>query len=468
MTTGVAFLIGLFLARLLNPADFGLIGMTTIVIALANTFIDSGFTQALIRKKDSSQTDYSTVFYFNLGVSIFFYVLIFFVAESIGLFFNEPKLEPIIKILGLGIIISSFSIIPRTLLTKKIDFKAQTRIGLISSIVAGIVGITMAFKGFGVWSLVAQTLGNYTISTILLWIIHKWRPSFEFSKNSFNNLFAFGSKLLLSNLLNTFFQQIYTIVIAKYFSAADLGYYNRANNTKDLPSKTITNVVQQVSYPLLASIHDDKEKLKAVYQKLIISTMLLVFILMLNLAAVAEPLVITLIGSKWLPSVVFLQLLCFSAMFYPLQAINLNMLNVQGRSDLFLKLEVIKKILIIPVVFIGIFWGIKIMIIGIIITSIISFFLNSYYSGKQIGYSSMDQLKDVLPSFVLAASTALIVYITGQFLKTPVVLTLLIQIFVGAILVLFIAELFKLKSYIFLKEIIKERINHFSHGKNKK
>ena len=331
---GISFIVGIILARILSPREFGLIGMITIFIAVSQSFIDSGFSSALIRKKDCSQTDYSTIFYFNLMVGIIFYVILFISAGAISSFFKEPQLYMILKVLGLGLILNAFGIIQRTILTKEINFKLQTKISLVASIGSGAVAISMALSNYGVWSLVVLTLGKVGLNSLFLWIWAKWKPLFVFSKKSFIELFSFGSKLLLSGLIDTIYRNVYYLIIGKFFSAAELGYYTRADQFQTLPSSNLNGVISRVSYPILSSIQDEPERLKSNYKKLIRSTMFLTFFLMLGLAAVAKPMVLTLIGEKWLPSVIYLQMLCFVGMQYPLHSLNLNILQVKGRSDL--------------------------------------------------------------------------------------------------------------------------------------
>jgi teichuronic acid exporter len=459
---GILFVVGIILARLLTPREFGLIGMTTIFIAISQSFVDSGFSQALIRKKDCTQTDYSTVFYFNLFMAIFLYAILYFSSGAISRFFDEPQLKLIIQVLGFGLIINAFTIIQRTRLTKRIDFKLQTKISIIAVIGSGAIGIFMAYQGYGVWSLVTKTLIGFALTSLFLWLWNGWFPSLIFSKKSFHEMFSFGSRLLVSGLIDTGYRNVYLLIIGKYFSASELGFYTRADQFKNLPSQNITSIIQRVSYPVLSSIQDDIPRLKVAYQKIIKSTMLITFIAMFSMAAIAEPMVITLIGEQWLPSVVFLQLLCFVGMFYPLHAINLNMLKVQGRSDLFLRLEIIKKLMAIPVIIVGITLGIKYMILGMILNSIIAYFLNSYYSGKFIGYSSREQLKDILPSFLLAAGIGIILFAIGYFMQTSMPLKLLIQIGAGVILTLGLVEALKMKDYVYLKQIIIEK---FLRGK---
>lgn len=457
----ITFIVGIILARLLSPKEFGLIGIITIFIAIFQSFIDSGFGNALIRKKDATNIDFSTVFYFNLIAGILFFIILFFAALPISRFFNEPKLEDIIRVLGILLIIDSLTIIQRTILTKRIDFKLQTRISIIASSGSGIIAIIMAFSGFGVWSLVAQRLSQQAINSLLLWLWNKWRPLFIFSRKSFMELFSFGSKLLISGLINTIYEQVYKLIIGKFYSAQDLGYYTRAEEFNKLPSQTLNGVIGRVSFPVLSSIQDDKERLKKNYKILIRCTMLITFSLMLGMAAVAEPMIITLIGEKWHSSIIYLQLMCFVGMMYPLHALNLNILQVKGRSDLFLKLEIIKKLLAIPVIVIGIFLGIKIMIIGMIFNSFVAYFLNSVWSGRLIGYSSKEQLIDLLPSFIEALIMAIIVFFVGLIIPSSYEIKFIIQLLIGMTFIFTFGELTKFKDYLFLKEIFIEKVKEW-------
>lgn len=464
-TLGITFIIGIILARLLTPREFGLIGMITIFIAVSESFIDSGFSSALIRKKDCTQTDYSTVFFFNLITGIVFFIILFFSAPTISIFFKEPELKSIIQVLGLILIIDSLTLIQRTILTKRIDFKLQTRISVIASLSSGIIAITLAYNGLGVWSLVIQRLSRQTFNSIFLWLWNRWKPILVFSKQSFNELFSFGSKLMISSIIDTIFNNVYYLVIGKYFSAQDLGYYTQADKFKNLPSQNINGVVQRVSYPVLSSIKEDIPHLKNSYKKLIRSTMFISFVLMLGMAAVAEPMVLILIGEKWQPSVIYLQMLCFIGMLYPLHALNLNMLQVQGRSDLFLKLEIIKRILTVPTIAAGIFFGIKAMIAGIFVLNLIAYYLNSYWSGQMIGYSIKEQVKDILPSFGLAFMMAISIYLLGLILPVVPLWKLLIQTTVGAVFILGFCEITRFQDYIFMKELVWEKMSKLKKEK---
>ena len=461
---GLSFIFGLILARLLSPREFGLIGMITIFIAIAGAFVNSGFGAALIRKQDCTQADYSTVFYFNLIIGLLFYLLLFFTAEEISKFFNEPLLKPMVRVLSLGIIINALTLIQSIRLTKRIDFKLQTKVSIIAIVLSGSVGIVMAFTGYGVWSLIVKIILGYLLTFLLLWYWNKWKPSLIFSVASFKELFSFGSKLLASGLIDTIYTNIYYLVIGKYYTAVELGYYTRAEQFQSLPSSNIQGVIGRVSYPVLTTIQDDIPRLREVYKKMIRSTMFITFVLMLGMAAVARPMVLSLIGEKWEPSVIYLQMLCFVGMFFPLHALNLGMLTVKGRSDLFLRLEIIKKALAVPVIIIGVICGIKAMILGMLLLTLIAYYLNSYWSGRLIGYSFLEQIKDILPSFLLAVVMSSIVFAEGLLIQLPPLPLLIIQLITGALLTFGLCEVFHLKDYSYIKSIVNENFLKGNHS----
>jgi len=455
---GIQFVIGIILARLLTPREFGLIGMITIFVAVSQTFINSGFSSALIRKKECTQADYSTVFYYNMAMGLILYLILYFSAGAISSFFQEPELKWLVRALGINLIIGSVTLIQDTTIRKRIDFKLLTKIAVISSLISGIIGTVLAFAGFGVWSLVARSLATSFFSSLLVWLWNRWKPILVFSVKSFKELFGFGSKLLASSLIDTVYNNIYYLVIGKYFTAQELGYYTRASGFRDLPSKSLNTIMSRVTYPVLAQMQDNKKLLKAGYKKMIRNIMFISFVLMAGLAAVAEPLVITLIGEKWRQSIVYLQLLCFPGVMYPLHALNLNMLNVQGRSDLFLKLEIVKKIIAVPAIIIGIIWGIKVMILGMWVINIISYYLNSYYSGRFINYPMREQIADIMPSFLVAFLMGITVYLAGLLLPAGYLVKLIVQILLGAVIAFGISEVYKVEAYMDIKNIIKTKL----------
>ena len=450
---GITFLVGIILARILSPAEFGILGMITIFIAISNSIIDSGFSNALIRKTDAKRIDYNTVFLFNLAVSVLFYGILYLSSPAISRFFKEPQLISITRVMGLLLFINAFGIIQRTLLVKRVDFKTQTKVSVIASLGSAIVGIGMALMGYGVWSLVGQQLSRQFLNTLFLWVFNNWRPVFEFSKRSFKELFGFGSKLLLSGLINTVYQNIYYIIIGRFYSAAQLGQYTRAEQFNNAFSSNLTSVVQRVSYPVLSSIQDEPERLRDAYRKVIRSSMLITFACMLGLAATAKPVILLLIGEKWLVAVKFLQIICFSGMLYPLHAINLNILQVKGRSDLFLKLEIIKKILAIGPICLGIFLGIEYMLLGSVFNGFLAYYLNSRYSANLINYSTKEQVLDILPTFIVSFIVASVMW-SISFLAINLVLQLLLQCVVGSSLALLVYERLQLEEYKEVKGIV--------------
>lgn len=449
---GITFLVGLVLARILTPAEFGVLGMITIFIALSNSIVDSGFSNALIRKQDAKRIDYNTVFFFNIGISALFYGLLFAASPTIARFFDEPQLVNITRAMGLVLIFNALGIVQRTLLNKNIDFKTQTKVSIIASVGSGVVGIGMAIQGYGAWSLVGQQLSRQFLNTLFLWVFNSWRPVLEFSKQSFKELFSFGSKLLLSGIIDTTYKNIYYIIIGRFYSAEQLGQYTRAEQFNMIFSSNLTSVVQRVSYPTLSKIQDDDERLTEGYRRVIKSTMLITFACMLGLAAIAKPMVLILIGEKWLPAVGYLQIICFSGMLYPLHAINLNMLQVKGRSDLFLKLEIIKKILAVFPICLGIFIGIEYMLLGSVFNSFVAYGLNSAYSAGLIHYSTKRQIQDITPAFVVSLLVSLAMW-SVTLLEWNNWTTLGVQCTLGLILYLGIYESIKLNEYKELKGI---------------
>ena len=451
-SSGITFLVGLILARLLTPSEYGIMAILTIFIAVSNSIVDSGFSNALIRKTDARRVDYNTVFLFNLLVSGLLYVVLFLAAPAISRFFKEPLLVEVMRVIGWVLVINSLAIIPRTLFVKEVNFKTQTKVSLIASISSGVIGIGMALAGLGVWSLVGQQLSRQLLNTLFLWIYCTWRPAWEFSMQSFKELFGFGSKILLSGLLNTIFNEIYSLVIGRCYTSAQLGQYTRANQFNQIFSSNLTTVIQRVSYPVLSSIQNEPERLREAYRKVIKSTMLISFACMLGLAAVARPLILILIGEKWLPAVGFLQIICFSGMLYPLHAINLNILQVKGRSDLFLRLEIIKKIIAVGPLVLGVLFSIEYMLWGSVCTSLIAYFLNSYYSADLIDYPTKEQIKDILPTFLVSFVTAAAMW-SLTLLSLSNWLLLPLQCSLGIALAVLIYECLHLPEYVEVKQL---------------
>lgn len=443
---GIILIIGIILARLLGPKDFGIIGIITAFVSICNTIIEGGFVSALIRKIDANSKDYSTVFYINIFISTILYFALFIFSESIGIYFSEPQLTVILKFSGLILIINAFSIIQKTILTKKLNFKTQAIIAIISSLISGIIAVILAYNKFGVWSLVALSILRPMLNTILLWLNGQWRPKLEFSKSSFIELFDFGYKLLIANLINTIYKNVYYVLIGKYFSATSLGYYTRADQFQAPFSSNISIGIRRISFPIFSSYQNDKEKLKHVFIKFLKFSIFINFTIMACIAAISKPLILILIGEKWHTSIYYLQLLCIPGMFYPLQILNLNLLTVKGYSNLNLKLEIIKKIILIPIIIVSALYDVETMLFGLIIFSIIEFFINSYYTNKIIDYSIIDQLKDIFP--YLSISIILFLSMTTiNLFNISIVYTLIVQLLLGGAIFIILNKILRIKEY---------------------
>lgn len=454
---GIMFVVMIIMARILTPADYGLVGMLAIFIAVSQSLIDSGFSQALIRKQDRSEVDNSTVFYFNIGVGIILYLILFLSAPLIAKFYNEPLLTPITRAIGLSLIFNSLVVVQRALLTVRLDFKTQAKASLAGAIVSGIVGIWMAYRGYGVWSIVWQQLSNLAIITLLLWILSKWKPIWAYSWQSFRELFGFGSKLLASGLLDTVYRNIYLIVIGKFFKASDLGYYTRAHQFTDFASSNITGIFQRVTYPVLCTIQDDDARLADVYRKLLRTSAFIIFPLMLGMAAVARPMVITFLTEKWLFSALIVQVLCLAQMWYPVHSINLNLLQVKGRSDLFLRIEIIKKILGVTMLCITLPFGLIAMCWGMVANSIIALIINTHYTGKLIHLGFFAQMRDLLPTLFLSVVVALVVYLTVTINPMTPLISLCVGIMEGVILYALISKLLCFREFSELITLIRRK-----------
>lgn len=454
---GVTFIVGIVLANLLSPEEYGLIGICLIFTTILTGIIDSGFSNAIIRKKDVTNDDYNTMFITNMAMSIGMFILLYFSAPLIASFFSRKELIDLVRVMGLILIFQALSQVQYTRLTKRIDFKTKTKASIIAAIISGAIGIFMAYVGFGVWSLVGQKLSERLIYTLCLWTFNRWFPRFRFSAESFRYMWGFGWKIMLSGLLDSIWKQLYQVVVGKCYSPATLGQYSRSKEYAHLFSHNVTSIVQRVTFPVLAEVQDDKERMLKAYRRIIKTVMLVTAVCMFALGAVSEPLIYSLIGRKWHQAASFLPLICISMSLYPLHAINLNMLQVQGRSDLLLYLEIIKKIVSVGPICLGIFVNIYWMLVGGIVAGIISFFLNTYYTGKKLHYSSWMQLKDIAPSYGIALTVALSVYFL-KYLPFSCYLVLAIQIVVGLVVTFVICETLRPEEYVELKNISKKFI----------
>ena len=450
----VQFVIGIILARLLMPSEFGLIGMLLIFMAVAQTFLDSGFGAALIQREEVTEKDISSIFFFNILVGFVVAGSLCGFAPWVAKFYSQPILTPLLRVLSVVIVINAFGLVQRILLTKAIDFKTQTKVTLIASVTSGTIGIVMAWRGYGVWSLATQQIASAATGVVLLYILSRWRPTLQFSLQSLQEMFGFGSKLLASGLLNTIFDNIYLIVIGKLFSPADLGYFTRAKNLQQLPSQTLSSMVSRVAFPVFSSIQQDRTLMKRGMKKALTALVLINFPLMIGLAVVARPLVLVLLTEKWLPCVPYLRLLCMVGLMFPLHLINLNVLTALGRSDLFLRLEIIKKALIVLNIAITWRWGIMAMITGQVFISLVSYYLNAYYNKSLLNYSIWEQIGDLylylINAILMGGVVHALVYLP---IASPLYL-LILQVVVGGMVYLIMCRLLRFSAYMDLQQML--------------
>lgn len=457
-TQGVQFLVMLVMARLLSPNDYGVVGLLVVFVSIAQAFVDGGFSQALIRKKDRTEIDNSTVFYFNIVVSVVIYLIFYLFAPYVSVFYNMPTLTPFMRVICLSIIINAFGVVQRALFNANIDFKAQAKASLIAIVISGAIGISLALRGFGPWALVWQQLSNLIVNTLFLWIYSEWRPLLAYSWKSFNELFSFGSKLLATSLLNAIYNNIQTIVIGKLYSAKSLGLYSRAAHFADLPSQQFTSVFMRVTFPVLCKVQDDMERLTSVYRRMLRVSAYIVFPLLIGMAAVAHPMIEVFIGKQWIECAYMLQIICFAEMWYPIHAINLDILQVSGRSDLFLKIEIYKKIVSLSLLALSAPFGIIAMCYSNLLSSLICLYINTYYSSKILGISLLSQLKDLFPTITLAIIMFAIVQIIIFFIPN-VFVQLIVGIIVGVVVYVSLSYILRFQEFNELVSLRKKRDN---------
>lgn len=407
---GIQFIIGIVLARLLSPSDFGVVGMLAIFITISQTIIDGGFSNALIRKLNCKDIDYSTTFYFNIIFGILLYTVLFLSAPFIALFFKTPILCNLLRVLAITVFINSLTIVQIARLTKSLDFKSQAIATIVSVLSSGTLGVSLAYYGLGVWALVGQSVTAAIIKCFIIWIYAKWIPIMKFSVDSFRELFSFGSKLLSSNLINAIYSQLTTIAIGRFYTSKDLGYYTRGQQFAHLPSMTITEMLGKVTFPILSKLQDDNSRLIAVYRKYISITSMIIFFCMCLLIAISKPLIITILSNKWANSVIYLQLFSFAYMFEHISKLNLNLLQVKGRSDLYLKLEIMKKIIAITIMLLSIKFGVIYICLSVVIYSQIALIINTYYTGKLFKLGYFTQIKDFGKYLVFSLASCIPAY----------------------------------------------------------
>ena len=439
---GIGFILNIILARLLTPHDYGTVGMLTIFLTFSNVFIDSGFSRALIQKQDRTENDYSTVLIFNIIISIIIYIILFFASPAIAQFYKTPELLQLQRVFFLVIILNSLTVVQNAQLQINVDFKHIAIINSFSVIISGIIAIIAAYNGLGPFALVFQTLSKALISAIMFWIIGKWMPKTGFSKKSFKNLFGFGSKLLVSGLLSTTITNVYNLVIGKVYNPATLGYYTRAQQFPEITSGTIASVLNKTTFPLMSSLQNNKDELANVLKKLIKMTSMIVFPAMIGLACLSEPIILVLLGEKWLPASNLLFWISLSYIFTPLSILNMNVLNAIGRSDLFLKIDLIKIPFIILTMIITFPISLKAIVIGKAITAFLWFYINGFLIGRFYNFGAFKQLFCSWKYIVSALIMGVIVIFIDKLVVSNV-LSLILGLFGGVFSYILLLIIFK-------------------------
>ena len=450
----IQFIVSIIIARILSPSDYGLIGLITVFIAVANVFVSSGLGQALVQRKEIDNKDYSTVFFYSIAFSVPIYLILFLCAPYIAGFYESPQLVSIVRVLGVTVIIGAVNGVQRAYVQKTMQFKRFFVSTLLGKIISAIVGISLAYAGYGVWALVGQQISMTATDTIVLWITVKWRPQLVFSVRRMKEMFSYGWKLLCSSLIDTVYSNIYSLVIGKTYSTSDLGFYNRG---KQFPMLIINNInasIQSVLFPVLSEAQEEKARLKSMVRRSIVTGTFLIFPAMAGFAAIAEPLTVTLLTDKWLPAVPFIQFCCFSYAFWPIHTANLQAINAVGRSDITLKLEVIKKVIGVGVLVLTVPHGLKVMMIARCGVAIISIFINAYPNKKLLGYSYFEQIKDMAPSLIISLVMMGVILLLTLLPISPI-LQMIIQVIFGIAVYFGLAKLFKLECLDYVLNTIK-------------
>lgn len=427
---GLIFIVTLLLARILGPDEFGLIGLISVFIAVGTSLVDSGLSSSIIRSSNIDDSDLSTVFFLNLATGIFIYFLAFIFAPSISAFYNLEALTWMIRIYCISFIISGLSSVQLALLNKELQFKKMMIYNIPGIFLGALLGLLLGTSGFGAWSLIWMYLTTQFINAIILWLFTRWRPSRSFSRQKMAIHFNFGYKLMLSGLLDTLFKNIYNIIIGKYFSVQSLGYYDRANSLNEYPITMITGIINKVAYPVLSQIQNEKEKIALVYKQMLKISFFFTTPLMLGAAAVSQPLFLLILGDKWLASVFYFRIICLASIFYPIHSFNISVLKVYGRSDLFLRLEIVKKIIVTIAILICIQFGLLGLVWSTVFSSLIALIINTNYSSKLIHYGSKQQFFDMLP---IILSSSAIFFLMSYFVSALKGSSLYAQLFIPSI-----------------------------------
>ena len=453
----VTFIVSIILARLLSPKDYGTIALVTVFLAIMQVFVDSGLGSALIQKKNADDLDFSSVFIFNFIVCIILYILMFFAAPLIAKFYDDKNLVAIIRVISITILISGVKGIQQAYVSRNMLFKKFFFSTIGGTVFSAFLGIFMAYKGFGVWAIVAQQLSNTAIDTLILWITVEWRPKFIFSWKRLKSLLSFGWKLLISALLDTTYNNLRNLIIGKLYSPADLAFYNQGDK---FPKVIITNInasIDSVLLPTMSREQDNKDKVKSMTRRAIKTSTYLMAPMMMGLAFCSNNIVRLVLTEKWIECVPYLRIFCITYMFWPLHTANLNAINSLGRSDWFLRLEIIKKIMGLTVLLLTMWHGVMVMAYSLLLTSVLSQIINSWPNRKLINYSYIEQLQDILPSILISVFMGICVSLVNIF-KLPILIKLIIQIILGVLIYISMSEFLKLESYKYIKNIAKSLI----------
>lgn len=450
----VQFLLSIFIARLLSPKDFGVMGIVMIFITLSQVFINSGFGTALIQKKEPTDVDYNSVFFFNLFVAMILYIVLYISAPFIEKFFEFKELSLYIRVAGILLILNAFQLVQRTILQKKIHFRAIALVTISAVIISGAIGLFMAMNEYGIWSIIGQSLSNALILTIGFWVSSVWVPTFKTSLQSLKVMFKFSSKILATALIDTAMKSLSSLLIGKFYTPTDLGYYYRGKRFQEFPATNITQAIRAVTFPVLVSIQGDDNRQKIAYKKIIRVMVFFMFPTLFILAGSANNFIIILLTEKWSGATIYLQILALGGMLYPLHAVTLNICNVKGRSDIFLKLEIIKKTIYMLLILIAINFGIIALVIAESLISFIAYFFNAYYSGKLIEYSLTEQLKDIAPIYIPAAISGLVCLLIGSYIHSSLYLSFILQVTTAT-------SLYLLLTFLFHRSIIDEVLGIF-------
>ncbi|MBQ6503319.1 MAG: lipopolysaccharide biosynthesis protein [Flexilinea sp.] len=450
----VSFVVSVVLARLLGPNDYGTIALITVFITILQVFVDSGLGNALIQKKDADTVDFSTVFYANILFCALLYIILFISAPFIASFYREPSMALYIRVLGITLLISGIKNVQQAYVSKKLIFRKFFFSTLGGTIIAGIVGIIMAFRGLGIWALIAQQIVNVTIDTCILWITVEWRPDRVFDLQRLRALFNYGWKLLVSSLINTVYKDIRQLIIGKIYTPASLAYYNQGEKIPNLITTNINKSIDSVLFPVMSTVQDENEHLKKMTRKSIMVSVYVMAPMMIGLVAVSNILIPLLLTEKWLPAVPFMRIFCITYLFYPIHTANLNAILAMGRSDYFLKLEIMKVFVSLTALFATMNISVEAMAYSLLFTSVASQIINSWPNWKLLNYSYIDQLKDILPTILLAVFMGGCVYLL-QFLGLPDIITLILQVLLGAAIYIAGSMLFKLESFSYILEILR-------------